>query len=386
MSDVGCGWDFLDWVGPDLAASAFGLLDHPADLVRAAAVSRSWRRCAVESGVCKSLCVKLCPEAAVFTSAVEVSRSPPTAAESSSGGGSGGREDDARSQESQFRIFSCLCGAVLHSTTKPDADCIQNCFGASSTDNFPDESMDSTLQPQDRINLNPSYWSSGGQDDPDVPESLTYKLASDICVVREIKLQPFKAYFQIGFPIYSPKMVRFRFGHCKLPHGTESYLTDEDENLAMIADENYVWTYTSPEFPVLQENMLQSFRLPRPVLCIGGVVKIELLGRVQKQATDDKYYICVCHAQVVGRSLSPVFVVDIADAGGHAVLKYSPGVRNLGAEDVKQEDARDSTDWHSLVARYRQVRHLAIMNVLLGPPQSMEEDDAGVVSDDDPFE
>lgn len=50
-------------------------------------------------------------------------------------------------------------------------------------------------------------------------------------------------------------------------------------------------TLLIPSIFVLQENILQSFRLPRPILCIGGVVKIELLGRVQKQAEDDKYYI-----------------------------------------------------------------------------------------------
>jgi hypothetical protein len=38
------GWDFLDWVGLDTSAGIFHLLDDPADLVRAAAVSRSWRQ------------------------------------------------------------------------------------------------------------------------------------------------------------------------------------------------------------------------------------------------------------------------------------------------------------------------------------------------------
>jgi hypothetical protein len=41
-------------------------------------------------------------------------------------------------------------------------------------------------------------------------------------------------------------------GHSKLPHGSDSFVTVEDENLMAIADENYVWTYTSPEFPMLQ--------------------------------------------------------------------------------------------------------------------------------------
>uniref|UniRef100_A0A0A9FYY7 Uncharacterized protein n=1 Tax=Arundo donax TaxID=35708 RepID=A0A0A9FYY7_ARUDO len=176
-------------------------------------------------------------------------------------------------------------------------------------------------------------------------------------------------------------------GHSKLPPGAESFVTDEDENLRVIADENYVWTYTSPEFPMLQKNELQTFKLPRPVLCIGGVVKIELLGRIQKQATDDRYYICVCHAQVIGRSLSPDFMVDISDPAGYSILKYLLGASNLRAEDMVPNDARDSLEWHSLVARYRQMRRLAMMNVLLGPVQFIDEDDVDVggVTDDDPY-
>jgi hypothetical protein len=41
-------------------------------------------------------------------------------------------------------------------------------------------------------------------------------------------------------------------GHSKLPPGSESFVTYDDENIEVIVDENYVWTYTSPEFPMLQ--------------------------------------------------------------------------------------------------------------------------------------
>lgn len=44
-------------------------------------------------------------------------------------------------------------------------------------------------------------------------------------------------------------------------------------------------------FVLFQKNVLQSFKLPRPVLCIGGVMKVEFLGRIQKQREDDQYYI-----------------------------------------------------------------------------------------------
>jgi hypothetical protein len=60
------------------------------------------------------------------------------------------------------------------------------------------------------------------------------------------------ATFQHGHPIYSSKAVRIRLGHSKLDPGRETFVSDEDENLTAIADENYMWTYTSPEFPMLQ--------------------------------------------------------------------------------------------------------------------------------------
>ena len=44
---------------------------------------------------------------------------------------------------------------------------------------------------------------------------------------------------------------------------------------------------------------MQVFKLPRPVLCIGGVLQVELLGRVQTQELDQLYYIWYLHFQMV---------------------------------------------------------------------------------------
>jgi hypothetical protein len=44
LPEQGRGMDFLECVGPDASAIVFRLLDDPADLARASAVSRSWRR------------------------------------------------------------------------------------------------------------------------------------------------------------------------------------------------------------------------------------------------------------------------------------------------------------------------------------------------------
>jgi hypothetical protein len=39
--------------------------------------------------------------------------------------------------------------------------------------------------------------------------------------------------------------------HCNFPRESESFVSDGDENQAANPD-FYVWTYTSPEFPMLQ--------------------------------------------------------------------------------------------------------------------------------------
>ncbi|CAO2184595.1 unnamed protein product [Urochloa humidicola] len=305
------GWDFLDWLGPDTSASIFHLLHDPADLARAAAVSRSWRQFVIAGGFCKSLCLRICPDVACFTRAVEVTESPAAPAACTSG--------DCHDAEREHRIYSNLGGALV--SPKPSANCIRDCICASSTDRFPAERMQNTLDPREVVRNRPSYWSSKGQENPEVPESLTYRLCSDLCIVDEIRIRPYQAVsFYHHQPIFSSKMVRFRIGS-KLSDGSSG----DDNHQRVIADGNY----TSPEFPMLQENALQSFKLPRPVLCIGGVGTIELLGRMQK-AIDDMYYICICHTEVIGRSLSPSFTVDISD--GATILMYLPGEKDTGCD------------------------------------------------------
>ncbi len=43
-------------------------------------------------------------------------------------------------------------------------------------------------------------------------EVLSFQLAHPLCVVREVDLRPFRAFFQWEHPIYAPKAVRFRLG------------------------------------------------------------------------------------------------------------------------------------------------------------------------------
>lgn len=74
-------------------------------------------------------------------------------------------------------------------------DCLFEAICASSTDNYPEESIQNTLEPSDSVDNRASYWSSEGNSDPAVPETLLYKLTSNLCVITEIHVQPFQGCF-----------------------------------------------------------------------------------------------------------------------------------------------------------------------------------------------
>ncbi|XP_019249991.1 PREDICTED: F-box protein At4g00755-like isoform X5 [Nicotiana attenuata] len=138
---------------------------------------------------------------------------------------------------------------------------LSNCMGkdwltdailASGTDNYPEESILNTLELSDRVRRGVSYWSSRGETDPTVPETLSYKLISNLCLVSEIHV----IHFKLGFPLYSIKAVRFRVGYPNIKIDVQS--DDGHESAAAQGSllDKIAWTYTSPEFPMAQENNL----------------------------------------------------------------------------------------------------------------------------------
>ncbi|XP_044946199.1 F-box protein At4g00755-like [Hordeum vulgare subsp. vulgare] len=335
--------DFVDYLGPDTSATVFTMIHHPADLARASAVSRSWRQFVIDNHFTKLQCLRACPEVSTFT-AVDVTTSRRTTLQDQDQHSAAQSNTTA---ENLHRVYSHLAHGLL-SPYNP-RDCILHCIGASSTDNFPEETVENTLEPVDQLDTSrPSYWSSGGQRDPDAAECLIYRLQADLCLIHEIKVQPFKAFFQHGDPIYSPKSIRVQMGYPRSPLRPEALVSDENEG-QLIHDTNYVWTYTSPEFPMLQENVLQSFTLPRPVLCIGGVVKVELLGRVQKQAIDGLYYICISHVQIAGKALSRD--LGVVPRGDGLVLNYYLDPRTCGVPRIESSRVDGRSRWQGLASR-----------------------------------
>ncbi|KAL7238796.1 hypothetical protein ACSBR2_004820 [Camellia fascicularis] len=313
--------DFFQWLQMDMSLKIFMSLDDPSDLIRASAVSLSWHHFVTANGLCKQLCLRLFPQ----LSSVSFVTEPSCGLKKSADVGSS-NSVEWEALEMEHRAYAFLVRALTTFTPK---DCIAEAISASSTDNFPEESIQNTLDPRDRVLRRASYWSSKGQSDPSVPETLIYKVTGNLCVITEISVQPFLAYFQPGFPIYSAKSVRFRMGHPRSPEDVES----DPRNLPLQhpADDKFIWTYTSQEFPMTQENYLQKFQLPEPVICIGGFLQIELLGRVQRQEMDGLFYICVSYVEVMGQSLFPAFDVKNLEPSGKLLLKYNPEVQHCAS-------------------------------------------------------
>ncbi|KAG4991653.1 hypothetical protein JHK82_025163 [Glycine max] len=476
MSEVKNKVDFIQLLGPDMSIKILTHLDDPCDLIRVSAVSSSWHRFVIEQGLCKQLCLKMFPEISGVAHIVELDNIIEPLINTL------GSYVNWESLKRIHRVYAFLASGL----TPMRKNCISKSISASSTDNYPEESILHTLEPGDRTQYRASYWSSKGESHPSVPETLVYKLASKLCLVTEIYVHPFQAYFQHGFPIYSAKAVRFRMGHPRHPMELESAV-DKMATNDVLGDNQFIWTYTSPEFPMFQmastsdvvdcldeeafqnvgganvwthggasnimkalnpafdskeellvpswdlspmlwgtlqlssrwsiyarnrkksvqkgsratmcsttkpsghraytqqsgelgschimnlaegkrvdvfsvanylvfmprredsgkdmatirswfpnftivdkvegtENRLQKFKLPEPVLCIGGVLLVELLGRVQKQEMDELFYICISHVQAMGRSISPEFDVKIHHPSGKCTLKYCPQI------------------------------------------------------------
>ncbi|KAB2595632.1 F-box protein [Pyrus ussuriensis x Pyrus communis] len=301
--------DFLNWLEPDMSLNVLTCLDDLFDLIRVSSVSRSWRHFVIENGLCKKLCLRMFPQLSRVAGVVELNS--PDAEEVAEVGSSKSKEWETLERE--HRVYAFLARGFISFDVRSS---ISKAISASSTDNYPEESIRNTLEPRAMVGRRASYWSSKGQSDPAVPEILIYKLVSDLVVINEISIHPFQAFFQAGLPIYSAKAVRFRMGRAKSLVVVECDSKDESCH-----ENKFVWTYTSEVFPMTQENRLQTFKLPEPVLCIGGILQIELLDRVQRQEMDGLFYICVSHVEVKGKPLSPAFGVEIHEPSGEFVLK-----------------------------------------------------------------
>lgn len=139
----------------------------------------------IENDLSKQLCFRSFPHLSRVASIVEVNNSEVNGNKEVACSSS----RDSKSVQRDHRVYSYLAHA---STSFLLRNCISEAIIASSTDNDPEESIYNTLEASDLVGRRASYWSSKGQFKPDVPETLIYKLVSNLCVVTEINIRPFQ--------------------------------------------------------------------------------------------------------------------------------------------------------------------------------------------------
>ncbi|XP_074282087.1 F-box protein At4g00755-like [Silene latifolia] len=305
---MACSYDFVERLPKELSIKIFMSSKYdssnPAEFC---VVSKLWRRFVIENGLCKKFCLNLCPEASKIIDVAEVLDKPERVC----------RIDALKIDEvleRNHRVFSVL-GNYLD--TYRLGGQIEERICASSYGRVPDEpySSEDDYDYSSIDDENPTYWSSTGTRDPNIPETVVYKTICNLCIIQEIHVLPFEGNYESDFPIYSAKAVRFSFG-CRSPFKKENTFRSQ-----YYEDDMFIWMYTSPEFSMAQELAIQVFHLPRPIFCIGGIIKMELLGRAQKNSYDGLYYVSVDGVEAIGQYVPRMFDVEVVDETGNCILK-----------------------------------------------------------------
>lgn len=138
----------------------------------------------IANSLCKDLCLRMFPQ---LSGVDHVTEPPNFKKRALEVGPSNLVEWENLEREHRVYAFLSHCCSSLE-----DKECISEAISASSTDNYPEEGIHNTLEMEDQVGVMASYWSSKGHKNPAAPETLIYKLSSDLCVVNEIGIKPFK--------------------------------------------------------------------------------------------------------------------------------------------------------------------------------------------------
>ena len=153
---------------------------------------------------------------------------------------------------------------------------IKDAQGASSTDH-PRQTLDNVLEDNRH-----TFWSSSGSADSSSHEWICFSLHS-VSMIHQVVIQPFRATFQAGIPVYAPLTVTVMVGF----------------------NPDVLHTVT-PEFTIENEPVPQTLDLSQYLL-VGNFIKIQLNGKRQAQHLDDLFYIALQSVQCTGIEVDSVF-------------------------------------------------------------------------------
>lgn len=155
-------------------------------------------------------------------------------------------------------------------------------------------------------------------------EYLTIGLTSRLCCVRGYSITPYQAFFQNTAPIYGPKYVSLQLllpSHSRtaaFSSQTSIKLQPVDSHEDLLESPDGVVYYESPVHAVTNTLQQHEFSLPRPVVALGGVVRLVFYGMHRRQTVFDDarqfiseadlavmqgHYLCLGHVTIIGVDL-----------------------------------------------------------------------------------
>ncbi|GMH40345.1 hypothetical protein BSKO_08249 [Bryopsis sp. KO-2023] len=160
--------------------------------------------------------------------------------------------------------------AILRESQDCLEDLVSEGLFASSTDHER-QSIDETLADD------MAFWSSVGSTFRDATESLTYRLKYPVCLVHTVQVSVYRATYQFGQPIYPPGKVAVDVG-------------PSPEKLHRVSEAVPINAHTEP----------QIIPLSKPLVAIGGYLRIWMEGKPQMQLADGRHYIAIRHVSALG--------------------------------------------------------------------------------------
>jgi len=140
-----------------------------------------------------------------------------------------------------------------------------------SSADYPDQEISNTLSRNHR------FWSSKGSGDIESGEHLVYKLLQPVCIVQKVHLFAYKGLYASGPRTYTPQFFKVSVGFS--PHLEDMHFTSEK---------------------LLFENTeaMQTCEFKEPQ--IGGYLRLDLIGRRERQPSDNLYYTVLRYVAVIG--------------------------------------------------------------------------------------
>ncbi|GAM21167.1 hypothetical protein SAMD00019534_043420 [Acytostelium subglobosum LB1] len=133
---------------------------------------------------------------------------------------------------------------------------------------------------------NPDFWSSTGSSTTDANESLVYVLGQPYAMSSTFKIKVYKSWHQYEHPCYPPQRIKISIGH--FPSVDYHYVSKEFDVVSGTDDE-------------------QIFDLGQ--LVYGRYLRVDLIGKVQAQLSDNLLYTAIERVKMdgvsIGRSQCP---------------------------------------------------------------------------------